>query len=280
MVASDDLRGALSVIFLLFAHSSSHSQLISAVTYTSVHSEHDQGVSHLRIPTRSCQTATEQALLFSRDRAAVRAEIEVLRKRGNFLQARDMRPVRPWLGVRELNALLESALPGFKKRNLYFKVTEGVHELHNIVNSHVMTVTHDVAYAMTWVDLRKKMTDKYCPRNEMKKLKAELWNLKVIGHTLLDRVKRNNMGDLDPYAQNAITTMMVRVLQSATNATNLATSPVTGHFRKECPKLKNNKGNRGNQDGGQLPSKIPIGDHLSTAFSSQMDIMPSTLDHY
>ncbi|GKE07586.1 reverse transcriptase domain-containing protein [Tanacetum coccineum] len=31
------------------------------------------------------------------------------------------------------------------------------------------------------VDLRKKMTDKYCPRNEMKKLEAELWNLKVKG---------------------------------------------------------------------------------------------------
>ncbi|GJR42846.1 putative reverse transcriptase domain-containing protein [Tanacetum coccineum] len=41
-------------------------------------------------------------------------------------------------------------------------------------NSHVMTVTHDVAYSMTWVDLRKKMTNKYCPRNEMKKLEAEL----------------------------------------------------------------------------------------------------------
>ncbi|GJV43357.1 hypothetical protein Tco_1427893 [Tanacetum coccineum] len=41
-------------------------------------------------------------------------------------------------------------------------------------NSHVMTVSHDAAYAMTWVDLRKKMTDKYCSRNEMKKLKAEL----------------------------------------------------------------------------------------------------------
>ncbi|GJU69543.1 putative reverse transcriptase domain-containing protein [Tanacetum coccineum] len=48
-------------------------------------------------------------------------------------------------------------------------------------NSHVMTVSHDAAYAMTWADLRKKMTDKYCPRNEMKKLKAELWNLKVKG---------------------------------------------------------------------------------------------------
>ncbi|GJV43388.1 putative reverse transcriptase domain-containing protein [Tanacetum coccineum] len=46
----------------------------------------------------------------------------------------------------------------------------------------------DVAYSMTWVDLRKKMTDKYCPRNEMKKLEAELWNLKVIG---TDVVKYN-----------------------------------------------------------------------------------------
>ncbi|GKE66204.1 putative reverse transcriptase domain-containing protein, partial [Tanacetum coccineum] len=42
-----------------------------------------------------------------------------------------------------------------------------------------MTVTHDVAYSMTWVDLKKKMTDKYCPQNEMKKLEAELWNLKA-----------------------------------------------------------------------------------------------------
>ncbi|GJW24004.1 reverse transcriptase domain-containing protein [Tanacetum coccineum] len=48
-------------------------------------------------------------------------------------------------------------------------------------NSHVMIVSHDVAYAMTWADLRKKMTDKYYPRNEMKKVEAELWNLKVKG---------------------------------------------------------------------------------------------------
>ncbi|GJS08342.1 reverse transcriptase domain-containing protein [Tanacetum coccineum] len=46
-------------------------------------------------------------------------------------------------------------------------------------NSHVRIVGHDVAYAMTWIELRKKMTDKYCPRNEIKKLEAELWNLKV-----------------------------------------------------------------------------------------------------
>ncbi|GJZ57088.1 reverse transcriptase domain-containing protein [Tanacetum coccineum] len=49
------------------------------------------------------------------------------------------------------------------------------------MNSHVLTISHDVAYAMTWADLRNKMTDKYCPRNEMKKIEAELWNLKVKG---------------------------------------------------------------------------------------------------
>nr|GEY33964.1 hypothetical protein [Tanacetum cinerariifolium] len=46
-------------------------------------------------------------------------------------------------------------------------------------NSHVTTVGPDVAYAMTWTNLRKKMTDKYCPRGEIKKLKGELWNLRV-----------------------------------------------------------------------------------------------------
>nr|GEV00962.1 hypothetical protein [Tanacetum cinerariifolium] len=41
------------------------------------------------------------------------------------------------------------------------------------------TVGLDVAYAMTWTNLRKKITDKYCPRGEIKKLKVEMWNLKV-----------------------------------------------------------------------------------------------------
>nr|GFA84689.1 hypothetical protein [Tanacetum cinerariifolium] len=48
-------------------------------------------------------------------------------------------------------------------------------------NSHVMIVGHDVAYAITWAELKKKITDKYCPRVEMKKLEFELWNLKLKG---------------------------------------------------------------------------------------------------
>ncbi|GKD12925.1 reverse transcriptase domain-containing protein [Tanacetum coccineum] len=48
-------------------------------------------------------------------------------------------------------------------------------------NAHVRTVGHDVAYAMTWTNLKKMMTDKYCPRGEIKKLEVEMWNLKVKG---------------------------------------------------------------------------------------------------
>nr|GEZ74728.1 reverse transcriptase domain-containing protein [Tanacetum cinerariifolium] len=35
------------------------------------------------------------------------------------------------------------------------------------------------AYAMTWGTLKKKMTEKYCPKGEIKKLEIELWNLRV-----------------------------------------------------------------------------------------------------
>ncbi|GJZ51930.1 putative reverse transcriptase domain-containing protein, partial [Tanacetum coccineum] len=50
-----------------------------------------------------------------------------------------------------------------------------------------------------------------------------------------------------------------------------------GHFKRECPKLKNNK-NSGNQVGNdRAPAKVSF---VSTAFSFQIDITPSTLDHY
>ncbi|GKF62275.1 reverse transcriptase domain-containing protein, partial [Tanacetum coccineum] len=41
-------------------------------------------------------------------------------------------------------------------------------------NSHVRTVGNDITYAMTWTELKKKITDKYCPRTEIKKLKVKL----------------------------------------------------------------------------------------------------------
>ncbi|GJS97452.1 putative reverse transcriptase domain-containing protein [Tanacetum coccineum] len=88
----------------------------------------------------------------------------------------------------------------------------------------------------------------------------------------------------------------------------------TGHFKRECPKLKNNNNNRGNQvGGGNAPAKVYAVGHtgtnldsnvmmgafllnngyasilfdtsadrsfVSTAFSSQIDITLTALDHY
>ncbi|GJX68765.1 putative reverse transcriptase domain-containing protein [Tanacetum coccineum] len=57
-------------------------------------------------------------------------------------------------------------------------------------NSHMKTVTQDVAYAMDWKTLKKMMTFKYYPRGEIKKLKIELWNLKVKGSDVVSYTLR------------------------------------------------------------------------------------------
>nr|GFA46586.1 hypothetical protein [Tanacetum cinerariifolium] len=48
-------------------------------------------------------------------------------------------------------------------------------------NSHVKTVTLEVAQALPWKTLKKMMTDKYCPKGEIKNLKTEIWELKTKG---------------------------------------------------------------------------------------------------
>nr|GEX88078.1 putative reverse transcriptase domain-containing protein [Tanacetum cinerariifolium] len=45
--------------------------------------------------------------------------------------------------------------------------------------SHVKIVGHDAAYGVPWNTFMKMMTAKYCPRNEIKKLETEIWELKV-----------------------------------------------------------------------------------------------------
>ncbi|GKC24876.1 putative reverse transcriptase domain-containing protein [Tanacetum coccineum] len=58
-----------------------------------------------------------------------------------------------------------------------------------VEDSEGLTLGHDAAYAMTWGTLKKKFTDKYYPKGEIKKLKFELWSLRVRGN------------DVPPYTQ-------------------------------------------------------------------------------
>nr|GEZ11562.1 hypothetical protein [Tanacetum cinerariifolium] len=57
-------------------------------------------------------------------------------------------------------------------------------------NSHVNTVTLEVSQALPWKTLKKMITDKYCPRGEIKKLKTEMWELKTKGTDVIGYSRR------------------------------------------------------------------------------------------
>nr|GFC74771.1 hypothetical protein [Tanacetum cinerariifolium] len=65
---------------------------------------------------------------------------------------------------------------------------------------------------------------------------------------------KKQYGDPNPYAINSIITTTVHVLLS--QKTTCYECGVKGHFRKECPKMKNNN-NRGNQGGrNNAPARV------------------------
>ncbi|GJX05721.1 putative reverse transcriptase domain-containing protein [Tanacetum coccineum] len=137
-------------------------------------------------------------------------------------------------------------------------------------NSHISTVGHDVACAMTWADLEKKMTEKYYPRGEIKKLEAECqkptcYECGAQGHFKRDfpKLKNNNRGNLGGNGNAP-----AKVYAVGRVGTNPDSNVITGTF------LLNNRYASVLFDTGADRSFV------STAFSSQIDITPSTLDHY
>ncbi|GJT41330.1 putative reverse transcriptase domain-containing protein [Tanacetum coccineum] len=172
------------------------------------------------------------------------------------------------------------------------------------------------AYSMTWEVLKKKMTDKYCPQGEIKKLEIKLWNLKKVDkyisglpdniygnvksarpNTLDETIElandlmdqklrtyaerqsdnkrkaddsfRNNHGhQQQPFKRQNIAkvynmgTGEKKPSSGNTNGANTqkgnGANPkgngcfecgATGHFKRNCPKLKNKDGGNGNGQG-------------------------------
>ncbi|GJV18505.1 putative reverse transcriptase domain-containing protein [Tanacetum coccineum] len=63
-------------------------------------------------------------------------------------------------------------------------------------NVYVCSVTLDTAHATPWSDFKAMFIRKYCPRNEIKQMENELWNLKVKGINLTaynQRFTRNSI---------------------------------------------------------------------------------------
>ncbi|GKC59865.1 putative reverse transcriptase domain-containing protein [Tanacetum coccineum] len=187
-----------------------------------------------------------------------------------------------------------------------------------------MTTTTKAAHAMTWAALKKMMTDKYCPRGEIKKIETEMWNLKVKGTDVvaysrrfqqlalmcsrmfpeeIDKIEKYISG-LPDMIHGSVNASKPKTMQEAIEFTTELMDEKThaydeqqaerkrkyddlsknnqnqqnkrqntgqaytagngcfecraqGHFKRNCPKLRNN--NRGNQAGNdRAPAKVYV----------------------
>nr|GEZ22718.1 putative reverse transcriptase domain-containing protein [Tanacetum cinerariifolium] len=89
---------------------------------------------------------------------------------------------------REIVRDLERETEARMSREAWVRATDASDLVHGEVMSLCTTVL--AAYGMTWKTLMKMMTEKYFPRNEIRKLEMELWDLKVKGTDLASYTQR------------------------------------------------------------------------------------------
>nr|GEW15320.1 putative reverse transcriptase domain-containing protein [Tanacetum cinerariifolium] len=137
-------------------------------------------------------------------------------------------------------------------------------------NFHVKTISHEVAYEMTWKTLKKMMIDKYCPRGKINKVEIKLWNLKVKGTDVVSynqrfqelalmcgRMFHEESDEVEKYVdglpdmiQGSVMASKPKIIQKLKGNQCVVTCFECGvqwHYKKDCPKLKNK--NQGNQAG-------------------------------
>nr|GEV94599.1 putative reverse transcriptase domain-containing protein [Tanacetum cinerariifolium] len=188
----------------------------------------------------------------------------------------------------------ECTYPDFMKcKPLNFKGTEGVVELtqwfkkmETVSRISNCSVENQIKFSTCTIlrNMKKKMTDKYCPRGEMKKLESELWNLRVksndvaieMANELMDKRKntwaerqaenKRKVNDTSISNQSQQQQQNKRGTKNVNTANNqrgngMGQKPTCyecgsqGHFRNDCPKFKNN--NRGTQGGNATaPAKV------------------------
>nr|GEX61853.1 putative reverse transcriptase domain-containing protein [Tanacetum cinerariifolium] len=131
-------------------------------------------------------------------------------------------------------------------------------------NSHVRIVGNDAAYLMTWIELKKKMANKYCPRNEMKKIETELLNLEVQG-TDLTRVERY-IGGLPDSIYGSVAASKPKTMQEATEmATGLMDKKIRTYAKRQAANKRKFEETSRNNQGQQQP---PKGQDVARAYAA------------
>ncbi|GJX24068.1 reverse transcriptase domain-containing protein, partial [Tanacetum coccineum] len=143
-----------------------------------------------------------------------------------------------------------------KCQPLYFKGTEGVAtdvvENFPTLGFWSLMLLYVKTYVMTWTELKKKMADKYCPRNEMKKLEAELWNLEVQES---DKVERY-VGGLPDMIHKSVVASKPKTMQEATEmATELMDKKIRTFAKRQVANKRKFKDTSRNNQNQQQPFK-------------------------
>ncbi|GKD94290.1 putative reverse transcriptase domain-containing protein [Tanacetum coccineum] len=115
-------------------------------------------------------------------------------------------------------------------------------------NSHVKTTTPEAAHAMPWRTLKKMMTEKYCPRGEIKKLEFKMWNLKMFLEEI-DQVEKY-VGGLPDTIHGSVMATKPKTMQDAIEfATELMDKKInTWAERQADNKRKSDDTARNNQN--------------------------------
>ncbi|GKA18915.1 reverse transcriptase domain-containing protein [Tanacetum coccineum] len=156
-------------------------------------------------------------------------------------------------------------------------------QMRMLENSHKRTIGTEAAFAMSWRELMKLMTEVYCPRNEIQKMETELWNLTVKNNDLTaytqrfqeltmmctkmvpeeeDRVEKFIGGLPDNIQGNVIAAEPTRLQDAVRIANNLMDQKLKGYAVRNAENKRRLNNNYGNNRGQQPPhhhSKGQIG---------------------
>nr|GFB62773.1 hypothetical protein [Tanacetum cinerariifolium] len=120
-------------------------------------------------------------------------------------------------------------------------------------NSYVRIVGNDAAYVMTRIELKKKMADKYWPKNEMKKIETEFWNLEVQEES--DRVKRY-IGGIPDSIHGSVAASKPKTMQEAIEmATGLMDKKIRTYAERHAANKRKFEDTSRNNQGRQQPPK-------------------------
>nr|GEW47948.1 putative reverse transcriptase domain-containing protein [Tanacetum cinerariifolium] len=158
---------------------------------------------------------------------------------------------------------------GYGIRDTWVDLAEAVLEIAPMILGEIRSLALD-AYAITWEVLKKKMTDKYCPQGEIKKLEIKLWNLKIdkyisgLPDNIFGSVKSSKPKTLDETIKLANDFMDQKLRTNVERQTN--------NKRKAGDLSRNNHGNQQQPAKRQNVSKVynigsgerkPYGGHLA-----------------